>query len=160
EFFGSLTVNTPGQWTLVLDRGNSPNYTMDIHLGGGGNDCVSGRDPARVPPNVTDASNYFSSCIASACPFPPPPASALPLLGQEISCTGSFTLLDLDSLEQYNLPVLANEPVAVNVLPDLPGSILAFTQVADISGFVLHPSLDSHLGLTQAFSPSMSGFAF
>src|SRR5439155_15638749 len=25
---------------------------------------------------------------------------------------------------------------------------------------VLHPSLDSHLGLTQAFSPSMSGFAF
>src|SRR5882762_11776350 len=108
------TVDRPGQWTLVLrplsifQLPPSPNCTMNIHLGGGGNDCVSGRDPAQVPPNVTDAPNQ---------------SSTLPLLGQEISCTGSLTALDFDFSDQYVFPVLANEPVAVRVLPALPGSI-------------------------------------
>jgi len=150
------TVDTPGQWTLVLGSPlPSPHYTMHIHLGGGGNDCVSGRDPARVPPNVTDAPNFFLPC--ALCPFPPPPASALPLLGQEISCTGSLTALDFDLRDNYSFPVLAHEPVAVSVLPDLPGSMTGLIQLVNISG-VVQP-LDTGLGLTQSGSFSVSGSA-
>src|SRR5262249_43034028 len=106
-----FTVDMVGTWLLVV-RDDVPalpanaSYTLSAAFGGGGSDCLTGRDPALVPPTVTDAPNEG--------PY------TMTLLKRDVACTGSLPPTDFDTGDRYDFAVVAGEPVAAAVVPALP----------------------------------------
>jgi PKD domain-containing protein len=112
------TLDMTGDWKLLLggDFTKGGTYTMSLHTGGGGDDCVQGRAPTLTVPPPVDAPNQ---------------GTALRLLDvTETNCAGSLPFADLDFHDAYVFPVVQGEPIVVSVastegLNPCSGSLLA-----------------------------------
>src|SRR5262249_8306126 len=117
QSFGfGYTLDITGEWKLMLggDFTVGGTYTMSIHTGGGGDDCVQGRAPTLTVPPPVDAPNQGLS---------------IRLLDvTETNCSGSLPFPDLDFHDLYAFPVVLGEQVVVSVastdgLPPCSGAI-------------------------------------
>lgn len=145
------TLDRPGTWKLdlrphVVGFAREMNYTLHVHLGGGGGDCAASRDGAFLPPQVNDAPGFFNAMA----------------LAHPVDCVGAHTAADVDTNDRYLVGVLADEPVAISILPAVPthpfsGAVQARTTFPGATP--TGPTGEVELGLAVLLSPSNSGNA-
>lgn len=100
------TLEQAGEWKLQIGSVRDAEYTLAVHAGGGGDDCVSGRSPNLVVPAPVDAMNNDFSLVV--------------LTNGEVDCLASMPFADVDRFDSYAFRVEAGERVAISVLPDPP----------------------------------------
>ena len=148
------TLDLAGQWHLVFGDATafggssafvSGSYSFHAHVGGGGDDCPSGRSPNLIVPSPADAPNDTTAFQL--------------LLNGQVDCTGSLPYADLDMQDAYSFAVQAGEPTAISVLSSegLPVCSSLRWQVS-VPGLRLSPN--ATCPVDSLYTPAATGTVF
>ncbi len=111
-----VTAEITGTWTVrvgrqVLGSGQTGVYSLHAHIGGGGDDCASGRDPTLASP--FDAPQKVGDTGLNS-----PTTLRILEFTPDVDCLGSMPPGDVDWSDLYTFPVAAGDPVAFNIVPE------------------------------------------
>jgi hypothetical protein len=107
-----FTMPSAGQWKLLIGGDFDTvgaatflkgSYTLTVRVGGGGDDCATGRASPGASPTPLDGPNQgFSISVMDS---------------SEVDCSGSMPFADVDITDSYAASVHGGEAIAFNVLP-------------------------------------------